>query len=134
MIINNDKDKRMIRRVLLVILFAPVFLLQAQTRQNGNICVIVMRTYYVDDTKSSKPLQRMPNANDAYVYYDGERIWLNETLKPSHLDIVTTEGEVVCSSDVDVSQEYVVLPSLLKGRYYVQVNKEDIIYYGYLDL
>ncbi len=124
----------MIRKVLLVILFAPIFLLQAQTRQNGDIYVIVMRTYYVDDTKSSKPLQRMPNANDAYVYYDGERIWLNETLKPSHLEIVTTEGEVVCSLDVDVSQEYVVLPTLFKGRYYVQVNKENINYYGCLDL
>lgn len=124
----------MIRKVLLVILFAPIFLLQAQTRQNGDIYVIVMRTYYVDDTKSSKPLQRMPNANDVYVYYDGERIWLNETLKPSHLEIVTTEGEVVCSLDVDVSQEYVVLPTLFKGRYYVQVNKENINYYGCLDL
>ncbi len=124
----------MIRRILLVILFAPIFLLQAQTRPNGDICVIVMRTYYVDDTKSSKPLQRMPNANDVHVYCDGERIWLNETLKPSHLEIVTTKGVVVFSSDVDVSQEYVVLPTLLKGRYYVQVNKENIIYYGCLDL
>lgn len=124
----------MIRRILLVILFAPIFLLQAQTRPNSDICVIVMRTYYVDDTKSSKPLQRMPNANDVHVYCDGEWIWLNETLKPSHLEIVTTKGVVVFSSDVDVSQEYVVLPTLLKGRYYVQVNKENIIYYGCLDL